>query len=64
MDTLEKEKMKLLGSKGGRATAEKHGSAYMREIGLKGLDKRYAEKRKKALRGRKEASNQSNTQKK
>jgi hypothetical protein len=64
MDTLEKEKMKLLGSKGGRATAEKHGSDYMRQIGLKGLDKRYAEKRKKALRGRKETANQPITTKK
>ena len=60
MNTLEKEKMKLLGSKGGRATAEKHGSAYMREIGLKGLAKRYAKKRKKALGGRKEPDNQNN----
>jgi hypothetical protein len=53
-----KEKMKLLGSKGGRATAEKHGSAYMRQIGLKGLAKRYKKKRKNALAGRQDATNQ------
>lgn len=42
--------MRLLGSKGGKATAEKHGSSYMREIGLKGLEKRYNRKLKKTAK--------------
>lgn len=36
-----KKKMTELGRKGGSATAKKHGSAYMREIGLRGLAKRF-----------------------
>lgn len=37
----ERKKFAELGRKGGKATAKKYGSAYMRELGIRGRKKRY-----------------------
>lgn len=58
MKTLQKrKKFAELGRKGGESTAQKYGSDHMREIGLRGLEKRYKKKLRKAPAGRRAPDN-------